>query len=133
MVVKASAGGGGKGIEVARDEEQLGRVYDAARRQGRAYFADDTVFMERYLDDPRHVEVQVLADSHDCRPFWRRDCTIQRRHQKIIEETPSIAVSAELRDRIGRIGVEAARAVGYVKRARSRACSTLTAATSSSR
>ncbi len=115
VVVKASAGGGGKGIEVARDEEQLGRVYDSARRQGRAYFADDTVFMERYLDDPRHVEVQVLADSHGTViHLGERDCTIQRRHQKIIEETPSIAVSAELRDRIGRIGVEAARAVGYV-------------------
>ena len=113
--VKASAGGGGKGIEVARDEEQLRRVYDSARRQGRAYFADDTVFMERYLDDPRHVEVQVLADSHgNVIHLGERDCTIQRRHQKIIEETPSTAVSAELRDRIGRIGVEAARAVGYV-------------------
>jgi acetyl-CoA/propionyl-CoA carboxylase, biotin carboxylase, biotin carboxyl carrier protein len=115
VVVKASAGGGGKGIEVARDEEQLRRVYDSARRQGRAYFADDTVFMERYLDDPRHVEVQVLADSHgNVIHLGERDCTIQRRHQKIIEETPSTAVSAELRDRIGRIGVEAARAVGYV-------------------
>jgi acetyl-CoA/propionyl-CoA carboxylase biotin carboxyl carrier protein len=115
VVVKASAGGGGKGIEVARDQQQLRHVYDSARRQGRAYFADDTVFMERYLDDPRHVEVQVLADSHgNVIHLGERDCTIQRRHQKIIEETPSTAVSAELRDRIGRIGVEAARAVGYV-------------------
>jgi acetyl-CoA/propionyl-CoA carboxylase, biotin carboxylase, biotin carboxyl carrier protein len=115
VVVKASAGGGGKGIEVARDEGQLRAVYGSARRQGRAYFADDTVFMERYLDDPRHVEVQVLADAHgNVIHLGERDCSIQRRHQKIIEETPSTAVTAELRERIGRIGVEAARAVGYV-------------------
>src|SRR6476646_7222630 len=115
VVVKASAGGGGKGIEVARDEEQLRRVYDSARRQGKAYFADDTVFMERYLDDPRHVEVQVLADAHgSVIHLGERDCTIQRRHQKIIEETPSPAVDPGLRERIGRIGVEAARAAGYV-------------------
>ncbi|MDX6551461.1 MAG: acetyl-CoA/propionyl-CoA carboxylase, biotin carboxylase, biotin carboxyl carrier protein [Gaiellales bacterium] len=115
VVVKAAAGGGGKGIEVARDEGQLGRVYDSARRQGRAYFADDTVFLERYLDDPRHVEIQVLADAHgSIVHLGERDCSIQRRHQKIIEETPSTAVSEELRERIGRIGVDAARAVGYV-------------------
>jgi acetyl-CoA/propionyl-CoA carboxylase, biotin carboxylase, biotin carboxyl carrier protein len=115
VVVKAAAGGGGKGIEVAGDEQQLLRVYDSARRQGRAYFADDTVFMERYLDDPRHVEVQVLADAHgNVIHLGERDCSIQRRHQKIIEETPSIAVGSELRQRIGEIGVEAARAVGYV-------------------
>jgi acetyl-CoA/propionyl-CoA carboxylase biotin carboxyl carrier protein len=115
VVVKASAGGGGKGIEVARDEQQLRSVYGSARRQGKAYFADDTVFMERYLDDPRHVEVQVLADAHgNIIHLGERDCSIQRRHQKIIEETPSTAVTAELRERIGRIGVEAARAVGYV-------------------
>ena len=115
VVVKAAAGGGGKGIEVARDEQQLRRVYDAARRQGRAYFADDTVFMERYLDDPRHVEVQVLADAHgNVIHLGERDCSIQRRHQKIIEETPSAAVDPELRERIGGIGIDAARAVGYV-------------------
>jgi acetyl-CoA/propionyl-CoA carboxylase biotin carboxyl carrier protein len=115
VVVKASAGGGGKGIEVAGDEEQLRRGYDSARRQGKAYFADDTVFMERYLDDPRHVEVQVLADTHgNVIHLGERDCSIQRRHQKIIEETPSAAVGPELRQRIGNIGIEAARAVGYV-------------------
>jgi acetyl-CoA/propionyl-CoA carboxylase, biotin carboxylase, biotin carboxyl carrier protein len=115
VVVKAAAGGGGKGIEVAGDEHQLMRVYDSARRQGKAYFADDTVFMERYLDDPRHVEVQVLADAHgNVIHLGERDCSIQRRHQKIIEETPSLAVGPDLRQRIGEIGVEAARAVGYV-------------------
>jgi acetyl-CoA/propionyl-CoA carboxylase biotin carboxyl carrier protein len=115
VAVKASAGGGGKGIEVAADAEQLRRGYESARRQGKAYFADDSVFLERYLERPRHVEVQVLADGHgSIVHLGERDCSIQRRHQKIVEETPSPAVSPELRERIGAIGVEAARAVGYV-------------------
>ena len=115
IAVKAAAGGGGKGIEVAAGPDELPRAYESARRQGKAYFADDTVFLERYLDDPRHVEVQVLADAHgNVIHLGERDCTIQRRHQKIIEETPSPAVDAALRERIGRIGVDAARAAGYV-------------------
>ncbi len=115
VAVKASAGGGGKGIEVAADADELRRGYESARRQGKAYFADDTVFLERYLNDPRHVEVQVLADTHgNVIHLGERDCSIQRRHQKIVEETPSPAVDEQLRERIGRIGVEAARAVGYV-------------------
>ncbi|HEY0388990.1 MAG TPA: acetyl-CoA carboxylase biotin carboxylase subunit [Gaiellales bacterium] len=115
VAVKAAAGGGGKGIEVAADAEGLARSYESARRQGRAYFADDTVFLERYLDHPRHVEVQVLADAHgSIIHLGERDCSIQRRHQKIVEETPSPAVTAELRERIGQIGIDAARAVGYV-------------------
>jgi acetyl-CoA/propionyl-CoA carboxylase biotin carboxyl carrier protein len=115
VAVKASAGGGGKGIEVAADADELRRGYESARRQGKAYFADDTVFLERYLSDPRHVEVQVLADSHgNVIHLGERDCSIQRRHQKIVEETPSPAVDELLRARIGSIGVEAARAVGYV-------------------
>ena len=115
VAVKAAAGGGGKGIEVARSKDELRRGYESARRQGKAYFADDTVFLERYLDNPRHIEVQVLADAHgSVIHLGERDCSIQRRHQKIIEETPSPAVSPEMRERIGAIGVEAARAVGYV-------------------
>jgi acetyl-CoA/propionyl-CoA/long-chain acyl-CoA carboxylase, biotin carboxylase, biotin carboxyl carrier protein len=115
VAVKASAGGGGKGIEVAEDDGELERAFESARRQGKAYFADDTVFMERYLQSPRHVEVQVLADSHgNVIHLGERDCSIQRRHQKILEETPSPAVGPELRERIGRIGIEAALAVGYV-------------------
>ena len=115
VAVKASAGGGGKGIEVAADADGLSRAYESARRQGQAYFADSSVFLERYLERPRHVEVQVLADSHgSIIHLGERDCSIQRRHQKIVEETPSPAVSPELRERIGSIGVEAARAVGYV-------------------
>ncbi|MGN6380591.1 MAG: acetyl/propionyl/methylcrotonyl-CoA carboxylase subunit alpha [Gaiellales bacterium] len=115
VAVKAAAGGGGKGIKVARHDSDLESAYESARREGRAYFADDAVYLERYLDNPRHVEVQVLADAHgNVVHLGERDCSIQRRHQKIIEETPSPAVSEELRERIGGIGVEAARAVGYV-------------------
>ncbi|HUZ84171.1 MAG TPA: acetyl-CoA carboxylase biotin carboxylase subunit [Gaiellales bacterium] len=114
LVVKAAAGGGGKGIKVVREAGELEPAYESARREGRAYFADDTVYLERYLDDPRHIEVQVLADQHgNVVHLGERDCSIQRRHQKIVEETPSPAVSPELRERIGRIGVDAARAVGY--------------------
>jgi acetyl-CoA/propionyl-CoA carboxylase, biotin carboxylase, biotin carboxyl carrier protein len=114
IAVKASAGGGGKGFKVAASEDEVERAYDSARREGAAYFADPTVYVERYLEDPRHVEVQVLGDDHgNVVHLGERDCTIQRRHQKLVEETPSPAVDAALRERIGRIAIEAARAVGY--------------------
>jgi acetyl-CoA/propionyl-CoA/long-chain acyl-CoA carboxylase, biotin carboxylase, biotin carboxyl carrier protein len=114
VAVKASAGGGGKGLRIARAPEEVERAYDAARREGEAYFADASVYVERYLADPRHVEVQILADDHgNVVHLGERDCTIQRRHQKLVEETPSPAVSPELRERIGRLGVDAARAVDY--------------------
>ena len=114
VAIKASAGGGGKGLKIARSHEDLERAYDSARREGEAYFADSTVYVERYLDDPRHVEVQILADDRgNVIHLGERDCTIQRRHQKVVEETPSPAVGAELRGRIGAIAVEAARAVRY--------------------
>ena len=114
VAVKASAGGGGKGLKIARADAEIERAYESARREGEAYFADATVYVERYLDDPRHVEVQVLADDHgNVIHLGERDCTIQRRHQKLVEETPSPAVGDELRERIGRIAVDAAQAVGY--------------------
>ncbi len=90
------------------------RAFEAARREGETYFADPAVYVERYLEDPRHVEVQVLADAHgNVIHLGERDCSIQRRHQKLVEETPSPAVDAALRERIGAIAVEGARAVGY--------------------
>jgi acetyl-CoA/propionyl-CoA carboxylase biotin carboxyl carrier protein len=114
IAVKASAGGGGKGLRVARSAGEVERAFETARREGEAYFADGAVYVERYLDDPRHVEVQILADAHgNVIHLGERDCTIQRRHQKLVEETPSPAVDDELRARIGAIAVDAARAVGY--------------------
>jgi acetyl-CoA/propionyl-CoA carboxylase, biotin carboxylase, biotin carboxyl carrier protein len=114
VAVKAAAGGGGKGIKPAATPDELERAFESAQREGKAYFADDSVYLERYLDRPRHVEVQVLADAHgNVIHLGERDCSVQRRHQKILEETPSPAVSPELRDRIGEIAVNAARAVGY--------------------
>ena len=114
LAIKASAGGGGKGLKVVRTPEEAERALTSARREGEAYFADATVYVERFLADPRHVEVQVLADAHGAVVhLGERDCTIQRRHQKLVEETPSPAVGHELRERIGSIAVDAARAVGY--------------------
>ncbi len=114
LAIKASAGGGGKGFKVVRHGDDVGRAFESARREGEAYFSDPAVYVERYLEDPRHVEVQVLADAHgNVIHLGERDCTIQRRHQKLVEETPSPAVDDELRARIGAIAVEAARAVGY--------------------
>jgi acetyl-CoA/propionyl-CoA carboxylase biotin carboxyl carrier protein len=114
LAIKASAGGGGKGLKVVREGTEAERAFESARREGEAYFSDSAVYVERYLEDPRHVEVQVLADAHgNVIHLGERDCTIQRRHQKLVEETPSPAVDAELRERIGAIAVDAARAVGY--------------------
>ena len=114
LLLKAAAGGGGKGMKVVRSPAEAEHALESARREGRSYFADAAVYVERYLEDPRHVEVQVLADSHgNVIYLGERDCTIQRRHQKLIEETPSPAVDEELRSRIGAIAVDAARAAGY--------------------
>jgi len=114
IAIKASAGGGGKGLKVVARAAEAERAFESARREGEAYFSDPAVYVERYLEDPRHVEVQVLADAHgNVIHLGERDCTIQRRHQKLIEETPSPAVDHELRERIGQIGLDAARAVGY--------------------
>ncbi len=115
LIIKAAAGGGGKGMELVSSPSAAGAAFEAARRQGLKYFADDAVYVERYLENPRHVEAQVLADAHGNVLFLgERDCTIQRRHQKLIEETPSPAVDAALRTRIGEIAVDATRAAGYL-------------------
>lgn len=114
LIIKAAAGGGGKGMELVYGAKEAERAFESARRQGLKYFADEAVYVERYLVDPRHVEAQVLADAHGNVLFLgERDCTIQRRHQKLIEETPSPAVDGALRARIGEIAVNAARAAGY--------------------
>ena len=114
VACKAAGGGGGKGFRVARSEDELADAFEGAAREGEKFFSDDRVYLERYLDDPRHVEVQVLADSHgNVIHLGERDCSIQRRHQKLIEEAPGPHVDAEMRDRIGAIATEAARAVDY--------------------
>ena len=114
LIIKAAAGGGGKGMEVVRTSGEAARAFEAAKRQGLKYFADDAVYVEKYLENPRHVEAQILADGYGTVLFLgERDCTIQRRHQKLVEESPSPAVDAALRARIGEIAVSAARAAGY--------------------
>ncbi|MCW2963822.1 MAG: acetyl-CoA carboxylase, biotin carboxylase [Actinomycetia bacterium] len=114
MLIKAAAGGGGKGMKVVESADEAAQAFESAQREGQSYFADSSVYVERYLEDPRHIEVQVLADAHgNVIHLGERDCTIQRRHQKLVEETPSPAVTPELRDRIGQIAVDAARAAGY--------------------
>src|SRR4051812_45706642 len=115
VAVKAAGGGGGKGFRVALSEDELHAAFEGAAREGEKFFSDATVYLERYLPDPRHVEVQILADRHgNTIHLGERDCSVQRRHQKLIEESPAPAVDDDLRARIGQIGVEAARAVGYV-------------------
>jgi acetyl-CoA/propionyl-CoA carboxylase biotin carboxyl carrier protein len=114
VACKAAGGGGGKGFRVAMTPDDLEEAFDGAAREGEKFFSDDRVYVERYLEDPRHVEVQVLADSHgNVIHLGERDCSIQRRHQKVIEEAPGPHVDAEMRERIGKIATDAAAAVGY--------------------
>src|SRR3954452_16079530 len=114
IAVNAAGGGGGKGFRVALEPDKLKDAFEGAAREGEKFFSDAAVYLERYLPDPRHVEVQVLADKHgNVVHLGERDCSIQRRHQKLIEESPAPLVDDELRAKIGEIAVEAARAVGY--------------------
>ncbi|MEX1140944.1 MAG: acetyl-CoA carboxylase biotin carboxylase subunit [Thermoleophilaceae bacterium] len=114
VACKAVGGGGGKGFKVAMAPAELADAFDGAAREGEKLFGDGRVYIERYLEDPRHVEVQVLADDHgNVIHLGERDCTIQRRHQKLVEEAPAPLVDGEMRERIARIAVDAARAVGY--------------------
>jgi acetyl-CoA/propionyl-CoA/long-chain acyl-CoA carboxylase, biotin carboxylase, biotin carboxyl carrier protein len=114
VAVKAAAGGGGKGFRVALRAGELADAFEGARRESEKFFADSEVYLERYLPQPRHVEIQVLADAGGrCVWLGERDCSVQRRHQKLVEETPSPVVSPDLRKRMGEASVRAARAVGY--------------------
>jgi acetyl-CoA/propionyl-CoA carboxylase, biotin carboxylase, biotin carboxyl carrier protein len=115
VAVKAAAGGGGKGFRVALTADELEDAFEGARREAEKFFADSLVYLERYLPNPRHVEIQILADSHGhCIWLGERDCSVQRRHQKLVEETPSPVLSAGLRARMGEASVRAASAVDYV-------------------
>lgn len=115
VLLKAAAGGGGKGMRVVYDAEQLPEALASARREAKSAFGDDTVLLEKYLDRPRHVEVQILADRYGAVVhLGERDCSLQRRHQKIVEESPSPAVDARLRRLLGEAAVRLAQAAGYV-------------------
>ena len=114
VLVKAAAGGGGRGMRVVEAEAQLADAVASARREAKGSFGDDTVFLERWLRAPRHVEIQILGDSYGSLVhLFERECSIQRRHQKIIEEAPSPAVSPELRERMGNAAVAVAKRIGY--------------------
>jgi len=114
VIIKATAGGGGKGMRVAWDEKELRSNYVAARNEAGAAFANDAVYIEKYLVNPRHVEIQLMGDHHgNVFHFGERDCSVQRRHQKLIEEAPSPAVDEDLRQRMGEAAVRLARRVGY--------------------
>ena len=115
VVLKASAGGGGKGMRVARDEAELMRGFDAASREAAGAFGDRSLYVERYLERPRHVEIQVLGDGEgNVVHLGERDCSIQRRHQKLVEEAPAPELGAEAREAMGAAAVKAARAVDYL-------------------
>jgi acetyl-CoA/propionyl-CoA carboxylase, biotin carboxylase, biotin carboxyl carrier protein len=114
VACKAAGGGGGKGFRVAMTPDDLQEAYEGSSREGEKFFSDPRVYVERYLEDPRHVEVQVLADSHgNVIHLGERDCSLQRRHQKVVEEAPGPHVDEEMRERIGKIATDAAAAVGY--------------------
>ncbi len=115
VLLKASAGGGGKGMRVVREAGEIEAAFGAAAREAKAAFGDDSIYLEKYISQPRHVEIQILADSHgNVLSLGERECSLQRRHQKMVEEAPSIAVSPELRRRMGETAVRVARAAGYV-------------------
>ena len=114
LLVKASAGGGGKGMRIVRGPDELRNAIEAAKREALNAFGDDTLILERYVDRPRHVEIQILGDHHGTLVhLWERECSIQRRHQKVIEEAPSPALGPELRAAMGAAGVAVGKAVGY--------------------
>ncbi len=114
VAVKASSGGGGKGFAVANDKTEASSAFERASREGEAYFGDGSVYLEKYLSAPRHIEIQVMRDKHgNAVHLGERDCSIQRRHQKLVEECPSPAMTPEMREAMGRAAVDAAEAVGY--------------------
>ncbi len=115
VLIKASAGGGGRGMRVVEDPEDLIQSVNLTRQEARSSFGDPTVYMEKFLSNPRHIEIQVLADSHgNAVHLGERDCSMQRRHQKVIEEAPAPGITPEERERIGRICTDACKRIGYL-------------------
>ena len=114
VILKASAGGGGRGIRIAYSKEELEKSYDIVKQEAKISFGDDSIYLEKFIENPRHVEIQILADEHgNCIHLGERDCSIQRRNQKIIEETPSMAINDKTRKKMGQIAVKAVKEIGY--------------------
>lgn len=114
VMLKASAGGGGRGIRVAYSQEQLEKAYDLVKQEAKVSFNDDSIYLEKFIENPRHVEIQVLADEHgNCIHLGERDCSVQRRNQKVLEETPSEILDAKARKKMGEIAVNAVKQIGY--------------------
>ena len=114
VIVKATAGGGGRGMRVAKDPEELVKAIRQAQKEAETAFGNPGVYLEKYLEEPRHIEIQIIADKHgNYAHLGERDCSIQRRHQKLVEEAPSPALDQTLRDQMGNAAVAAAKAVNY--------------------
>ena len=114
VMLKASAGGGGKGIRVAYNEEELRKAYEIVKQEASISFNDDSIYIEKFIENPRHIEIQVMADEHgNAIHLGERDCTVQRRNQKMLEETPSGIIDSRLRERMGAVAVKAVKEVGY--------------------
>lgn len=114
VIVKATAGGGGKGMRIINDESEFQKAWDDAKREAGASFGNDGLYLEKFVEEPRHIEIQVIGDQYGkvCH-LSERDCSIQRRHQKLVEETPSPVVSQELRERMGQAAIKGAKAINY--------------------
>lgn len=114
VMLKAAAGGGGKGIRIVNNKEELESNYNIVKQEAKISFNDDEIYIEKFVKNPRHVEIQILADEHgNVIHLGERDCSIQRKHQKIIEETPSTAIDEKLRNKMGEAAVKAAKVAGY--------------------
>lgn len=114
VILKASAGGGGKGIRIAYSDEELIKVYELVKQEAKNSFNDDSIYIEKFIENPRHIEIQILADEYgNVVHLGERDCTVQRRNQKVLEETPSSVISDKLRKKMGDVAVEAIKKIGY--------------------
>jgi acetyl-CoA carboxylase biotin carboxylase subunit len=115
VIIKASAGGGGKGMRVVRSEDEIESAFRACRSEGQNYFANPTVYIEKFINDPKHIEIQVFGDTHgNVVHLFERECSVQRRHQKIIEESPSPSVPPDVREKLGAAAVRAAKSINYI-------------------
>lgn len=114
VMLKASAGGGGRGIRVAYSKEELESAYDLVKQEAKISFNDDSIYLEKFIENPRHVEIQILADEHgNCVHLGERDCSVQRRNQKVLEETPSAIINDKIREKMGEVAVKAVKEIGY--------------------